>query len=119
MSMILSNLPVELIQLIELFLDVSSRFSLSRTSKYYARRASDQAVCTNDMYDDMYDGIFMDAIRQRYTNLFVFLTPGIGEFFDYYTERYCVEAAKSGSFAILIYIHSNNANNANNANNPN
>lgn len=92
---ILSCLPKELIITIISYLDTSSLFSLSLTSKFYRNYTN---------HNEIYDTVLTDAIVNGYTDLFKLLVPDKTRLCLYNAWKYMEYAALTGSFEILKHL---------------
>lgn len=112
-----SILPCELLSLMIQFLDVSSKYSLSCASTFYAQ-LNDKMMYQDDDFTPIIIYVFslskkkdivaMNAISNGYTNLFKWLMVSfICSLPNLYAKIFCNNAAISGSLDILKYIHEN------------
>src|ERR1700688_4508363 len=90
-------IPRDVLILIFSYMNSSSLFAMTNVSKFYHSIIK----CDHDRRT-----IIIDAISNKYTKLFKWVTNGKFDM-NYYTI-YQNEAAKSCSFEILKYIHANN-----------
>ena len=94
----ISSLPLELTSIIVGFLDISSKFSLSRTCRKFTRFL---------LIENSLNNVIINSITNGYTEIFVWLINRRKDLICHNSKYYCTEAAKSGSFDILKYIYAN------------